>query len=73
MQNRGSSENLHANAERRETMREETVEQLLEKLHKKGQNVKLFNEEEEQANKESIEKQQEEMAQLQELMQNMEA
>ena len=54
-------------------MREETVEQLLEKLHKKGQNVKLFNEEEEQANKESIEKQQEEMAQLQELMQNMEA
>ena len=71
MGSRGSNENL--NVERRDTLREETVEQLLEKLHKKGQNVKIHNEAEEQANKESLEKQQEEMNQLQDLMQNMEA
>lgn len=71
MGSRGSTENL--NVERRDTLREETVEQLLEKLHKKGQNVKIHNEAEEKANKQSLEKQQEEMNQLQDLMQNMEA
>ena len=45
MGSRGSNENL--NVERRDTLREETVEQLLEKLHKKGQNVKIHNEAEE--------------------------
>ena len=30
---------------RRDTLKEETVEQLLEKLHKKGQNVKLVGDE----------------------------
>lgn len=59
MGSRGSTENL--NVERRDTLREETVEQLLEKLQKKGQNVKIHNEAEEKANKESLEKQQEEM------------
>lgn len=65
---------------RRDTLKEETVEQLLEKLHKKGQNVKLVGSEEpedaaarekEQAAEQA--KQAEEIAQLQELMQNMEA
>ena len=54
-----SVENL--NVERRETLREETVEQLLAKLHKKGQNVKIVAEDDEKAQKESLKRQQEEM------------
>lgn len=59
--------------ERRETVREETVEQLLAKLHKKGQNVKIVEEADEKVQKESLRRQQEEMVQLQQLMANMEA
>ena len=54
-----SVENL--NVERRDTLREETVEQLLAKLHKKGQNVKIVAEDDEKAQKESLKRQQEEM------------
>jgi len=41
-----STENL--NVDRRDTLREETVEQLLSKLQKKGQNVKIVEAEKEQ-------------------------
>ena len=46
IQKQGSAENL--NVARRDTLKEETVEQLLEKLQKKGQNVKIVSETEEQ-------------------------
>ena len=58
--------------QRRQTLREETVESLLEKLQKKGKNVKIVGDEEEVRQKEAA-KQAEEMRQLQELMGNMEA
>ena len=45
MQRQASSESL--NAQRRDTTKEETAEALLEKLQKKGKNVKIVSEEEE--------------------------
>lgn len=49
-QRQGSSEDLQnrRSLARRETLKEETVEQLLEKLQKRGKNVKIVAEEEEQ-------------------------
>ena len=58
--------------DRRDTLREETVEQLLEKLHAKGQNVKVGEEDKEKEQQQNLERQKEEMAQLQELMASME-
>ena len=58
--------------DRRDTLREETVEQLLEKLHAKGQNVKVVEEDKEKEQQQNLERQKEEMAQLQELMASME-
>ena len=60
--------------ERRDTVKEETVEALLEKLHKKGQKVKIVEDDgAEKALVEQTTKQAEELKQLQELMGNMEA
>ena len=49
-QRQNSTESLNKGREikRRDTMKEETVESLLEKLQKKGKNVKIVAEEEEQ-------------------------
>jgi len=49
------------NPKRRETVREETVEALLEKLQKKGQKVKILGDGEEEAQKDEVKKQAEEM------------
>ena len=59
MQRQASNESL--NAQRRETAKEETAEALLEKLQKKGKNVKIVSEEEEQNQAEKAAKQEEEM------------
>jgi len=49
------------------------VESLLEKLSKKGKNVKIVAENEDKQQQDQLTKQAEEMGQLQELMSNMEA
>ena len=68
-----SGEQPNTGIARRNTLQEETVEQLLAKLAKKGKNVKVVAEEEEQNAQQQALKQAEEMRQLQELMSNMEA
>lgn len=62
MQRQASNESL--GAARRDTLKEETAEALLEKLQKKGKNVKIVTEEEEQDQAEKVAKQQEEMQTL---------
>ena len=49
------------------------MESLLEKLSKKGKNVKIVAENEDKQQQDQLTKQAEEMGQLQELMSNMEA
>ena len=68
----GSKRSADLNVERRDTIREETVEQLLEKLQNKGQNVKIIEADKEKEQKANQERQQEELRQLQELMSSME-
>jgi len=75
VQRQGSVDSINGKSrpDRRETLKEETVEALLEKLQKRGKNVKIIAESEELALAEQATKQSEEMKQLQELMSNMEA
>ena len=63
-QDTGESHPPNTNIKRRNTLTEETVESLLEKLAKKGKNVKVVAEEEEQTQQEQAQKQAEEMQQL---------
>lgn len=58
---------------KRDTMKEETVEQLLEKLAAKGENVKIVKEEEAAKSVQQQQKQAQEMSNMQAIIQQMES